>query len=253
MKRTPFGSWPCSIARTVDLLGDWWTPLVLREAYYDSKRFGEFEAALKIGRNILTQRLNRRAGHADGDALFDAIVANPAGVTFTADGWDDVWAYVRRPDRRFTVAIPELLSQLPGLNRTGPGWVSDAYPFVLTAGERRSFTANTIIRDPRWRRRDTEGALRISAVDAARLGLSDGDPARVSTERGSAEARVEITDAMQPGHVSLPNGYGVDHPEHGSSGVAPNELTSLHLRDPIAGTPWHKHVPARVEPVTAAD
>jgi len=45
---------------------------VLREAYYGSKRFGEFEAALEIGRNILTQRLNRRAGHADGDALFDA-------------------------------------------------------------------------------------------------------------------------------------------------------------------------------------
>ncbi|MET8248670.1 helix-turn-helix domain-containing protein [Streptomyces sp. NPDC005202] len=59
MKRTPFASWPCSIARTVDLLGDWWTPLVLREASYGSKRFGEFEANLKIGRNILTQRLNR--------------------------------------------------------------------------------------------------------------------------------------------------------------------------------------------------
>lgn len=59
MKRTPFASWPCSIARTVDLLGDWWTPLILREAYYGSKRFGEFESNLKIGRNILTQRLNR--------------------------------------------------------------------------------------------------------------------------------------------------------------------------------------------------
>ena len=31
------------------------------------------------------------------------------------------------------------------------------------------------------------------------------------------------------------------------TGIAPNELTSSNWRDPFAGTPWHKHVPARVE------
>lgn len=59
VKRTSFASWPCSIARAVDLLGDWWTPLVLREAFYGTKRFDEFEQVLGIGRNVLTQRLNR--------------------------------------------------------------------------------------------------------------------------------------------------------------------------------------------------
>lgn len=59
MKRTPFSEWPCSVARTVDLIGDWWTPLVLREAYYGVRRFEEFQRNLDIGRNILTQRLNR--------------------------------------------------------------------------------------------------------------------------------------------------------------------------------------------------
>ena len=59
MKRTPFAHWPCSIARSVDILGDWWTPLVLREAYYGLRRFDEFEASLRIGRNVLTQRLKR--------------------------------------------------------------------------------------------------------------------------------------------------------------------------------------------------
>ena len=59
MKRTPFAKWPCSIARTVDLLGDWWTPLVLREAFYGTKRFDDFQRVLGIGRNVLTQRLNR--------------------------------------------------------------------------------------------------------------------------------------------------------------------------------------------------
>ena len=59
MKRTPFAEWPCSVARAVDILGDWWTPLVLREAYYGVRRFDDFQSSLGIGRNILTQRLNR--------------------------------------------------------------------------------------------------------------------------------------------------------------------------------------------------
>jgi DNA-binding HxlR family transcriptional regulator len=59
VKRTPFGDWPCSIARAVDIVGDWWTPLVLREMFYGLKRFDEFERSLRIGRNILTQRLTR--------------------------------------------------------------------------------------------------------------------------------------------------------------------------------------------------
>ncbi|MEU8897053.1 helix-turn-helix domain-containing protein [Nocardia sp. NPDC048505] len=59
MKRTTFAGWPCTVARTVDLLGDWWTPLILREAFYGSRRFEEFERTLGLSRNVLTQRLTR--------------------------------------------------------------------------------------------------------------------------------------------------------------------------------------------------
>lgn len=43
----------------MDLLGDWWTPLVLREAFYGVRRFDEFQQALGIARNTLTDRLRR--------------------------------------------------------------------------------------------------------------------------------------------------------------------------------------------------
>ena len=59
---------------------------------------------------------------------------------------------------------------------------------------------------------------------------------------------VEVSDTMRPGHVSLPNGLGLRYPS-GGAGVAPNELTSVEHRDRFAGTPWHKHVPARIEPI----
>jgi hypothetical protein len=58
---------------------------------------------------------------------------------------------------------------------------------------------------------------------------------------------------MLGGHASLPNGFGLDFTgEDGTTvvpGVAPNSLTSSGWRDEFAGTPWHKHVPARIEPV----
>ncbi len=59
MKRTDLSRLPCSIARTSNLLGDWWTPLVLREAFSGVRRFDEFAKRLGIGRNVLTQRLQR--------------------------------------------------------------------------------------------------------------------------------------------------------------------------------------------------
>jgi DNA-binding HxlR family transcriptional regulator len=59
VKRTRFDGWPCPIARTTDLIGDWWTPLVMREAFLGRKRFDEFVEALGIPRAVLTARLER--------------------------------------------------------------------------------------------------------------------------------------------------------------------------------------------------
>jgi anaerobic selenocysteine-containing dehydrogenase len=195
----------------------------------------------------------RRAGHADGEALFDAILSGRSGITFTLDDYEDAWAYVAHPDKRIALEIPELLEEIRELSAGPTRYTTDELPLVLSAGERRANTANTIIRDPAWRKRDAGGALRISPADAERLGLHTGGRARIVTAAGSAETLVEITDAMQPGHVSLPNGQGVDYPdEHGEpvlTGVPANELTSLQWRDRRAATPWHKHVPARVEAI----
>lgn len=59
MRRTRFEDWECPVARTVDILGDWWTPLVLRSAFLGVRRFEEFRDALGIPRNVLTERLGR--------------------------------------------------------------------------------------------------------------------------------------------------------------------------------------------------
>lgn len=57
MRRTSFASWPCGIARTLDVVGDPWTPLVLREAFYGVRRFEDLQAGLGIARSTLSDRL----------------------------------------------------------------------------------------------------------------------------------------------------------------------------------------------------
>nr|WP_315194055.1 helix-turn-helix domain-containing protein [uncultured Aquabacterium sp.] len=57
MRRTSFSDMSCSIARTLEQVGDWWTLLLIREALSGTRRFGEFQSHLGIAPNVLTQRL----------------------------------------------------------------------------------------------------------------------------------------------------------------------------------------------------
>ena len=57
MKRTDTSEWPCTIAQSVNVLGDHWNLLIIRQACMGTRRFDDFQAALGIGRNILTGRL----------------------------------------------------------------------------------------------------------------------------------------------------------------------------------------------------
>jgi len=187
------------------------------------------------------------------EKLFDAILASPSGVVFAVDGYPESWTRLKTPRGRIQATIPELLEELSSLREEPAGTGDNAFPFVLSAGERRSFTANTILRDPNWRKKDPDGALRINPDDATDLGVIDGDRVRLSTKRGFVEVSIEVSATMQPGHVSLPNGLGLDHTSSDGgrvqTGVAPNELTASEDRDWLAGTPWHKHVAARIEAI----
>ena len=95
-------------------------------------------------------------GTALGDALFDAILASPSGVTFSVDDHADSWQRVRTPGGLLNLANDILIDELAALADETPPGGDPEFPLVLTAGERRSFTANTIFRDPAWRKRDAE-------------------------------------------------------------------------------------------------
>ncbi|MCB9746503.1 MAG: molybdopterin-dependent oxidoreductase [Alphaproteobacteria bacterium] len=181
-----------------------------------------------------------------GVALFEAILSARSGVVFAEDRWESVLRRLGTPDGKVQLALDDLLAEARGLS-VGPEPRDLAWPLVLSAGERRAFTANTIIRDAAWRRRDVEGALRIAPEDAAPLGLESGDQARLVTPRGEVVVTVEVSERMHRGHVSLPNGMGLRGDSAERGGVPTNALTELRSRDPFVGTPLHKRVPARLE------
>lgn len=57
MQRTRFGDMNCSIARTSDVIGEPWSPLILRDVYVGITRFDALQQDLGISRKVLTERL----------------------------------------------------------------------------------------------------------------------------------------------------------------------------------------------------
>ena len=58
MQRKNYGNMKCPIARSLDRVGEWWSILILRDAFYGLRRFDEFQKSLGVAPNILTRRLN---------------------------------------------------------------------------------------------------------------------------------------------------------------------------------------------------
>jgi anaerobic selenocysteine-containing dehydrogenase len=191
-----------------------------------------------------------------GDALFDAVVSSRSGAAITEHTYAEVWSLISHPDRKVRLAIGSMLDWLGTLD---PAIASppENYPFVLAAGQRRMFNANQIFRDPAWRRDDPDGALLINASDLARLGANDGEWIAVQSQRGRLIARCKVDDSMRAGQLALPHGYGQSYPtgdsERLSNGPRVNVLTDSGNRDPIAATPYHKHVAVRLERLPASE
>ncbi len=185
-----------------------------------------------------------------GERLFDAILNSPSGLVYADNEYADSFTAVSHSEHRINLNIPELMQEVAKLESGAPADDRD-YPYVLSAGERRSDTSNTAVRDAGWHKKGRFGSLRISRSDAQALRCEDGETLRLSTRRAALDVEVEISDMMQPGHISLPNGQGLDYLDADGStvrrGVPPNELTDSSQRDFLAGTPWHKFVPARLE------
>ncbi len=82
VKRTNLESTPCPVARSLNAIGDWWSLLIIRDAFDGLHRFGEFQKSLGMAKNILSSRLKTLVAHnileirpaSDGSAYKDYVL-----------------------------------------------------------------------------------------------------------------------------------------------------------------------------------
>jgi DNA-binding HxlR family transcriptional regulator len=90
VKRTSFAGDACPIARALEVIGDWWSLLIIRDAVLGRRRFGEFQKSLGLAKNILSSRLHMLVDegilatvHAsDGSAYQDYVLTDKGRGVF---------------------------------------------------------------------------------------------------------------------------------------------------------------------------
>ena len=193
-----------------------------------------------------------RAGFAPGaglgEVLFQKIIDHPEGLWVGEVDPDNNFDQLQTENGKINLHIPELLDTVKGLDaeqeeealRSDP-----AFPLILMAGRHTSMNANTLMRNPAWNEGKRDCTLAMHPADAEALKLIDGQTVRVTTEAGSEEIELEVTNTAYRGHVAIPHGFGMIY--HGKKYKANvNRLTKNTNRDSF-GTPIHRYVPCRVE------
>ncbi|MCZ6783261.1 MAG: helix-turn-helix domain-containing protein [Proteobacteria bacterium] len=126
MGRTRFHEMNCGIAQALEALGDWWTLLIVRNAFFGMRRFADFEADLGIAKNVLSSRLQHLVNH----QILEKVNVGRQGARYeyrltdkgeallpvltTLREWSDEWIYgkgnepVIVKDRRTRRRVPKL-------------------------------------------------------------------------------------------------------------------------------------------------
>ena len=158
---------------------------------------------------------------------------------------------LRTPSGKIELAPDLILADLPRLR----AWQPPAAGQLVLIGRRHVRSKNSWMHNlPRLVRGRERCTLLVHPEDAARTGLRHGGRARVASKAGAVIAAVEVTDAMRPGVVSLPHGFGHDAPgarmpvARAHAGVNSNQLAADDALEPLSGNAILNGIPVEVAP-----
>jgi DNA-binding HxlR family transcriptional regulator len=140
MGRTRFDEMNCGIAQALEALGDWWTLLIVRNAFFGMRRFADFEVDLGISKNVLSDRLTHLVEH----EILEKVEAGTHGSRY---------------EYQLTARGEALLPVLTSLREWSDEWIFG------------SGNEPVIVRDRRTRRRVPK--LRVRDADGRLLGRRD--------------------------------------------------------------------------------
>jgi anaerobic selenocysteine-containing dehydrogenase len=193
-------------------------------------------------------RLGFKPGPGLGEALFQQILDYPEGLWLGRLEPEANFEQLKTEDGKINLFIPELQDVVRDI---APEQEEEAlkpdptFPLILMAGRHTSMNANTLMRDPAWNQGKRACTVAMHPADAAARQLSDGQQVRVTSEAGSIEIELEVTETARQGHVAIPHGFGMVH-QGQVYGANVNRLTKNTNRD-FLGTPMHRYVRCQVE------
>jgi anaerobic selenocysteine-containing dehydrogenase len=146
--------------------------------------------------------------------------------------------------------LPRLEAELDGAAMNGDGATANGHMVLI--GRRQLRSNNSWMHNlPALVKGKDRCTVWVNPVDAGRIGLEDGSPARLTSDAGELTAPVEVTDEIMPGVVSIPHGWGHDGPgirmrvaaDH--AGVNSNLLAPTEV-DPLSGNAVLNGIPVEV-------
>jgi DNA-binding HxlR family transcriptional regulator len=112
VRRTSFEEMNCSVAQTLEVVGEWWTMLIVRDCFLGVRRFDDFQRRLGIARNVLADRLEHLVGH----GVLDRIPYQASPI---------------RHEYRLTERGRDLWLVLTALREWGDRWAAEDGPPVV--------------------------------------------------------------------------------------------------------------------------
>ncbi len=194
-----------------------------------------------------------RAGFAKGplmgEEIFKAIIDHPEGLWIGKSDISDNFSELSTEDKKINVHIPEMaewLSEIEPAREKLELELDAQYPLILSSGRHIPFNANTLMRNPAWNEGRRACTCIMNPADAEKLNMRDGEMVKVSTEAGSVEIELEVTERTRKGYVMIPHGFGLEYGgvEYGANA---NRLAKNTHRDRFAATPLHRFIPCRVD------
>jgi len=202
----------------------------------------------------MAERVGFHPGHGLGEEIFQAVIEHPQGLWIgEADvtAWDHFQALATK-DGRINLDVPEMDKWIQEIDpvRESKTLEEDKkrFPFVMSAGRHCDVNANTQMRDPDWNQGKRACTASMHPEDAQEYGFIDGQMVRIITEAGKEEIEIEVTKSTMPGYIMIPHGFGLVF-QGKAYGANANRLAKNTHRDPVAGTPLHRYIPCRVEPI----
>ncbi|RLB15319.1 MAG: molybdopterin dinucleotide-binding protein, partial [Deltaproteobacteria bacterium] len=184
-----------------------------------------------------------------GEEIFQAILDRPEGLWVGRSDPESNLDLLQTDDGRLNIWFPEMVEWIRTIEPRAEAQATDTngqWPFILIAGRHIDTNANTLMRDPAWNKGRRACTLGMNPADAEKLAFQDGQMVKIITEAGEAAIELQVTNATRPGLVIIPHGFGLEY-QGRQYGVNVNRLTKNTHRDPLAGTPYHRYVPCRVE------